>query len=271
MTFTRRLPAAESATGTTRPRRLRGWLALSVLASTSVVALSGTARADESDRVTDIAPHVEPLELECKVVATHPVTDRVTDHAVGIGCRWSVPTAPAAEWVRLIRVVVGAGEPREVIFRTRDLHENSHVDSPLRPGHRYAYRVQALTADGRVVSTSRTVIVGIPIPQVEPLRLKCQIVDRPAVDLAAAATRVHIGCAWSLPQHVRADTITLWRSVDGGARERVVSSHQPFPTSYRDVVPAGTERVVYAVIATRGDTLVARSRTEVVRIGEGAG
>ena len=48
-----------------------------------------------------------------------------------------------------------------------------------------------------------------------------------------------------------------------------MSFDRPFASSYRDVVPAETNRVVYAVIATAGDgSIVARSRAEGVAIGD---
>lgn len=91
-------------------------------------------------------------------------------------------------------------------------------------------------------------------PTVEVLRLKC--VRTPQNNAA---------CRWSQPTE-GARVLTLWRSVDGGTREQVVSFEHRFPTSYRDDVPAGASKVFYAVIATDGaGEIVARSRADGVR------
>ena len=148
------------------------------------------------------------------------------------------------------------------MFRTDDTTVTAFADAPLRPGRRYAYSVQGLTAAGRVVASSRTVYVDVPdfeTPSVEALRLQCAATD------TDAGERGRVRCAWSRPTEVAPRAITLWRSVDGAARERVASFAAPFATSYRDVVPSGTSRVVYAVIGTDGDgEIVARSRPDAV-------
>lgn len=207
-----------------------------------------------SDRPIDVRSDRVPehLRLACVV--------RVTDERPIVGCHWSVPTADGAVAVRLLRGTVGSDERRQVIHTTTELRANEFVDRTVRPGHRYHYVVQSLNAQRRVIGTSRTVTVGVPptdeAPDVEVLKLACRAADARADD-----TRVAVGCEWSLPSRHRARTLTLWRSVDHGAREVVASWPAPFRSSYRDVVPAGTRSVVYAVIAADGDgEIVARSR-----------
>ena len=230
----RRLAGAVLAAGTL----LGGGLAVTGSASAAPTEIFDTAIA----RRTDIVP----ITLGCSVV------DR---DAPSIGCRWSIPDGAAA--FRLVRLAVGTDQGRTVVARIDDPAQNSFVDSPVRRGVRYRYVVQAYDAPGRLIGVSRPAHVGVPPADapadVEVLRLECQ---------ATSATTVR--CAGSVPT-VSARILTLWRSVDGGEREVVESFAQPFPSSYGDVVPPGTARVRYAIIATDGDgEIVARSRAEVV-------
>lgn len=249
-----------------RDGRSRRWATTAILTGTLLATPSIADAAPASDVVADAATRpVEELRLSCRSSVTTP-TDRITDQAVeyGVGCRWSVPTVDSAAGVRLLRVIVGSDQPRTTVFATRNVEENTHLDAPLRPNHRYAYRVQALNRDGRVVASSRTVTVAVPSIDIEPLRLDCRAADGDAAD-----TRTHIGCRWTLPAGAHARTLTLWRSVDGGARERVASFDRPFESSYRDVVSSETTRVAYAVIATdRHGSIVARSRAEIVLLDD---
>ena len=258
------MTSSDESTPTRRHRRPRSWAASAVMTAALIAApsMAAASPSPDADPVVARGP-IEALRLNCEVEHAH--VDSSADPVYGVRCRWSVPTAGNAAGVRLLRVIVGQGTPRTQVFATRDLHDNTHFDAPLRPDHRYAYRVQALSSNGRIVSSSRTVTVAVSTHDVEPLRLRCE-----AADGAADETRVHIGCRWTVPTEHRARSLTLWRSVDGGARERVVSFDQPFASSYRDVVTVGTSRVVYAVIATTGDgSIVARSRAEVVTVGDG--
>lgn len=250
-------------------RRTRRAVTALIVAGTLLAGPLTTDAAPEPD----IAPNpVEVHRLQCEATTvagdelmTDAAVDALTYTAHAVRCTWTVPAAPNAVGVRLLRVVVGSGTPRQQIFATRDLSENSHLDAPVRPDHRYAYRVQAITRTGRVVSSSRTVTVAVPSVEIEPLRLECRTAA------SDAEARARIGCRWSLPTDPGARRVTLWRSVDGGARERVTSSRHPFASSYRDVVPAGTQRVVYAVIANDGaGDIVARSRAERVTIRSGS-
>ncbi len=100
-----------------------------------------------------------------------------------------------------------------------------------------------------------------PVRSLEVLSIDC------AAPAPVAGHRVHIGCSWTLPTEAPVRQLTLWRSVDGGVRERVAAFGWPFENSYRDVVPAGTQRVAYAIIGTNGHgRIVARSRADVVRL-----
>ena len=147
----------------------RPWIAPMIVAAALLVAPSTGEAAPTTDVERDAAPTpIEVLRLDCRAVEA-PVND-VSDSAHGVRCRWSVPAAGDAAGVRLLRVVVGQDTPRTQIFSSRDLQVNTHLDAPLRPNHRYAYRVQALSETGRVVSSSRTITVAVPQRDVEQLR-----------------------------------------------------------------------------------------------------
>lgn len=121
----------------------------------------------------------------------------------------------------------------------------------------------ALIAPGAsTVAADREAAPSPVADRIEVLRLDCRVADGQP---SPAATRVRVGCEWTTPTTAR--VLTLWRSVDGGPRERVASFAHRIPSSYRDVVPASTSRVVYAVIGTDGDgDIVARSRPDGVAI-----
>jgi hypothetical protein len=203
-----------------------------------------------ADAVTDIVRDIERLRLECGVRADH--TGQV------VRCEWSEPTARAAHSVRLFRLDPATDPHRQVVFRTKNLGETGFTDTKVRSGHKYAYAVQSLNENGRVVGQSETVwvrVVGDPV--IEALRLNCKLGD------AGEA----IGCEWSRPTSRDAYVVSLWRSVDGGARQLVEQFRPTGPNTYRDAVPAGARHITYAVVATNeSDRVVGQSRPETVRI-----
>lgn len=222
----------------------RGWKRRLGALATVGAAVASVAVIGAVDASAD-AP-LDVLALSCEG------RDR---EVASVGCRWTVPVDAAG--VRLVRVTLGSGEGRIVVHRTDDPSMNTFVDSPVRRGVRYLYAVRALDARGDVIAASRPVVAGVAPTDhgVEALRLNCN---------ATAATAVR--CHWTDPESP-ARVLTLWRSVDGAARERVASFENPFPTSYGDTVRPGTSRVAYAVIATDGaGEIVARSRAEGVRM-----
>ena len=219
--------------------------------STAAVALSLIAGAFGSTpaAASPAAPATQQRVIEAMTLRCAPRDGDVA----AIGCRWSVPDGAAG--VRLIRIALGSGMGRVAIHRADDPTENSFIDAPVRRGVRYLYAVRAVDADGRLVGAGRPVVTGVPAldepPTVEVLRLRC-----------AATGASTVRCGWSGPDEP-ARLLTLWRSVDGGARERVASFQPPFATSYGDRVPPSSSRAVYAVIATDGaGDIVARSRPD---------
>ena len=229
-----------------RPRRILGAAVVSAAALVGALGaapvVSAAATEGPVDRVAERPTTITAMTLSCAAL------DRDT---AAIGCRWSIPEGAAG--YRLIRVALGSGMGRMTVHRTDDPAANSYVDSAVRRGVRYLYAVRAVDASGHLVGASRPVVAGVPEidepPTVDVLRLACE---------ASGATTAR--CGWSLPDD-RARVLTLWRSVDGGARERVASFSAPFPTSYGDQVPASSSSAIYAVIATDGaGEIVARSR-----------
>ena len=224
-------------------RQLARWLAVPALAIAGSAVGSASVDASRDDATVDTRHVFDLLRLQCEG----------SDGTVAqIACRWTVPHNAAS--VKLIRVVVGSDAGRQTVFRTSDPSINRYVDSPVRRGVRYLYVVRAVDSSGALVAASRTVVAGVAESSdsgVEALRLDC-----------SATGEVTARCRWTAPTSL-ARVLTLWRSVDGAARERVESFANPFPTSYGDVVPASTSRAVYAVIATDGaGEIVARSRAE---------
>jgi hypothetical protein len=225
------------------------------------IAVSTTHAASTADDSAHIAAAVstdhrpEPLQLSCEA--------RLSDDVAGARCAWSAPTSDAAAGVELVRVAIGSDQGRQVVFRTTDLSVTEHVDTPIRAGVRYAYAVIAVNNVGRIVGRSRTVVTGVPAaepPSVELLQLHCR------AGSSEPTERNRVGCEWTLPTSP-ARALTLWHSVNDGARERVALFSTPFAASYGDVVSAGTTSVVYVVIATDGDgQVVASSRASCVDI-----
>ncbi len=216
-----------------------------------LVAVPATAAAvaDDTAPIRDTTD-VEALRLECVA--------RVADSGAVVRCDWSAPTTPAAVGVKLYRSDPADADGRRVVYRSGDVGATGFTDTHVRLGHRYVYAVVAVDVAGRVVARSRAEWVRVPSDSdVEVLRLRC------ALGPAGEA----VGCEWSRPQSRDAYVVSLWRSVDGGARELVERFRPSGPTTYRDPVPADATRIIYAVIATsESGRIVGRSRPESVTI-----
>jgi hypothetical protein len=222
---------------------------VSMLAPPPATAASSTASSTASSvaRPWRSAVPIEVLDLACTAKEGDPPA---------VQCRWSVPRSDAAG-VRVVRRALVDHAPRTVIFRTDDVTQNSVTDE-VRAGIRYLFAVQAVDGNGRVVAASRPVVVGVAPTTAELVRLECEQV-----------TAERVSCSWSDPV-VDGRALTLWRSVDGGARSVVASFGDPFPTAYGDGVSSGATSVAYAVIVTDGGgEIVARSRAETVRLHAG--
>ena len=234
---------------TTR-RRLVGLALTTATLAGAGVTIGSVAHAQPAVEIIDAdvqRARIIAMSLDCE--------PRVGDDIAAIGCRWS--TVDHAAGYRLVRVAPATDQGRTVVARIDDASVNTFVDSPVRQGVRYVYVVQALDANGRLIGASRPVHVGVgdadQPTDIEQLRLEC-----------SATSSTSVRCVGGIP-NAEARTLTLWRSVDGAAREAVASFNQPFPSSYGDLVREGATQVHYAIIATNGDgEIVARSRAELV-------
>ena len=105
-----------------------------------------------------------------------------------------------------------------------------------------------------------------PDRDLEPLRLRCA-----ATDSAPDDTRVHIGCRWRAAESEAAAGYQLWRIVDRGHRELVARGGLDL-LGHRDVVPADTSLVRYAVIAVdENGRRVGQSRVARVSLADDGG
>lgn len=233
---------------------MRRFVATAVIAM-AAVAVPGAVTFAEAAATTppaNAAQHADAMRLRCE--------PRVSEAAAAVTCRWSETSSAGAAGYRLWRLDPTTDESRQIVFRTGNLSETGFTDERVRPEHRYVYAVQAVTAHGRVVGQSRPEWVRVPpldIRDVEVLRLRCEL-----------GPEAHaVGCRWSRPATSAAHVVTLWRSVDGGPREVVERFRPSGPNAYRDRVPEGATRIVYAVIVTsESGRIVARSRAEHVAI-----
>ena len=132
-------------------------LAIACLAATAAPAV---ARPPEPTRVeasrpaaADVSRRLEHLRLQCRLATI--------DGQRGIACAWSAAQHPAAVAYKLLRSVDGG--QREVVFRgpVRE-GRRRFLDTDVAAGHHYVYAVEAVNADGRVVSISHPVRVDIP-------------------------------------------------------------------------------------------------------------
>jgi hypothetical protein len=229
------------------------WVIAAALTASTVAGASVSATSGASNDGFQV------VRLECAVRPADTADTADTAQPV-VHCRWSEPHVPPAAVVRLWRLVdPGSGQSREVVYRSEDLTVQHFTDDAVRRGHVYLYAVQLLGENGRIVGRSRVEVVRIPParPGLEAIELGCALADEGA----------HAHCRWSAPTADSAETVALWRSVDGQGRELVASFPADGQTAYRDPVPAGASRLVYAVIVTDVDgRIVGRSRPETVAI-----
>jgi hypothetical protein len=220
--------------------------AVSLTAVLPLTASAGGATVPDRAAATDI----EVIRLDCTV--------RVADSGPVVRCDWSEPQASAAAAVRLFRLDPAVDAHRRLVHRTGVPGRTGFTDTDVRPGHRYAYAIVVVNADGRVVGRSRADRVRVPRARdVEALGLRC------AIGPAGQA----VVCEWSRPTSRDASVVTLWRMVDRGRREVVGRFRPSGPNVYRDLVPAGAKQITSGVVATdRSGVAIGRSRPTTVRI-----
>lgn len=179
--------------------------------------------------------------------------------AAAIECRWSAVDSARVRVYQVWRIKDAAdGGQRRLVARIRADAPLAYTDARVSAGHTYTYKVVARTASGRRIAVSRLVTVRFPVPD-EVLRLAC------AVD--ATADEPAVTCKWSEATHPRAARYVLWRSVDGGARERIYRTGLDGRRTFTDTdVEAGQAIRYVVVVKSRAGHRVGRGGPVVVAI-----
>ena len=222
------------------------------------------ASAVETDRVTD----AEATEAE----EVRPDRPKIRCRgAIGLGgapkvkCRWTESEHPDAAAYKIVRV--GGGE-RTVVFRTDDTSVTRFTDKDVEFGVRYRYRVVVLNSEGERIQRSRWNKAIVVKPDVERLRMECDVVDAEtdaATDIAPEAQPHPILCQWRPAESEAAVEYQLWRRIRGQHRELVATVGLD-TLSHLDEVPADTTKVVYAVLALDAEgEIVGRSGLSKIR------
>jgi hypothetical protein len=97
----------------------------------------------------------------------------------------------------------------------------------------------AIASDGATIARSGPATVRIPPPP-ETLRLACE--------LASNGDQRGVACTWSEAKHPAAAGYVLWRSVDGGARERIYRTGLDGRRGFFDAEVKPGQVIRYAVV-----------------------
>lgn len=237
---------------------------LTTLAAAAAAALVlGAAPAAAAQGPDPAAPRrAGRLALHCRPDAGPPPVVR---------CRWSPAGRDGAVRYELFRKALGRGERPAVVFASAAL---SHDDADVATGGGYAYKVRALTAGGRTVAHSRTVVVrccrGPGAPRGErpdgdrpgPARPDEATAPRPGDRPGAEAGRLAlhcrpagtdgapaVGCTWDGLPAERVEGYRLYRKAPGGTPAVIATVPGAGPTRHldRDVERGAT--YAYAVEA----------------------
>ncbi|MCP5027247.1 MAG: hypothetical protein GY929_13285 [Actinomycetia bacterium] len=207
---------------------------------------------DPSDRrPVDGRPDRPHDALEELRMACHGRTN--DEGRAAVGCQWSPTELERAAGYRLERA---DGDAREVIFRTDDVTQTTFVDSEIRPGQRYRYRVIVVNADGRTIGVGGPVTAGVEADRdMERLHLVCEAGEDGSV----------VGCKWEPARSHDVAGYQLWRAVDRDGRQLVYRGG-PEITSYVDDDLRGAKVVHYAVVAVDADgEMIGRSGAVTIR------
>lgn len=231
------------------------------------------ARAETSAKPAGAAPTERPAAVErakprirlgCAAIRSTvtAVADPLVaapDVAPAVACRWTRVPGDAVRAYQLWRAVdAPGGEPRRLIATVAADAKLTFIDRDVSRGHAYTYAVTALDRDGAKLALGGPVIVRIP-PRHDALRLSCA--------LTTLDDDRGVGCKWSEARHPAAAGYVLWRSVDGGPREKVHrigldGRHGFFDT---DVKPGQTIRYAVVVVDKAGRR-IGHGGPDVVRI-----
>ena len=146
---------------------------------------------------------VEQLRLACRGI------DRGEHQA--IECKWSQARHPDFAAYRLWR---SDREQRGVVFRTNDVEQTRYLDTDVRIGVVYVYKVEAINRAGETIGASDPVRAMVRERETEELRLACE---------GVAGERSGIACRWTPSKHPDFAGYVLWRGGDG-ERTKVFTS-----------------------------------------------
>ncbi len=232
---------------------MRRPLAALVLGAVSLAGLVPAAGAGAAELPKLPFLHRKPvLKLACDVVRQ--------DDRPAVACRWSSPPGPAVTNVtadandirpaftfRLHRGGGGAG--RTVVYKG---HETSFVDTDVKTGSVYGYKVEAFNANAKPVARSRAVVVKVPAPA-DHLRLSCAVVE-PAAGALVRPADPAVACKWSPSERNDLRGYRLFRA-DGRGWRHVV--YRGKDTTYLDekVRPGHRYRYLVQALDRRGDVI----------------
>ena len=212
----------------------------SMLPATALGVTAGQSPVVDTASVDHLLPRIR---LGCVLIQPDatPTTDSVVpDVAPAITCRWSAVDSPRVFVYQLWRIRDAAdGGSRRLIARVRPGDALRYRDVRVKAGHTYTYKVVARAASGRKIAASRLVTVRIPRPD-EVLRMACAP--------ATVGDRQGVVCKWSEATHPRAARYVLWRSVDGGAREKVFRTGLDGRRWHFDTDVEAGQTIRYAVV-----------------------
>ena len=224
-----------------RRTRLASVLAAALFATFLVAAPALGAAPRAATAATPTAtPTAEPLaeiRFGCALVIPVP-----RDARPAVVCRWAAPEGVEIRAYRLWRSVDGG--PRELIARVAADQPLRNADRRIERGHVYTYRVVGVGADGSRVAISNpdSVRVGRPV---EELRFRCAIV----LDEGLKG----VACRWSEATRPAAVRYVLFRSVDGGPREKIYRTGLDGRRGFLDTDVKRGQVIRYAVVAPTAD------------------
>ena len=217
--------------------RLASVLATALFATFLVAAPALGAAPRAATAATPAAEPLAEIRLGCALVIPVP-----RDARPAVVCRWAGPEGVDVRAYRLWRSVDGG--PRELIARVAADEPLRHADRRIERGHAYGYRVVGIGADGSRVAISNleTVKVGRPV---EELRFRCAIVLDDGLK--------GVACRWSEATRPAAVRYVLFRSVDGGPREKIYRTGLDGRRGFLDTDVKRGQVVRYAVVALAAD------------------
>ena len=159
--------------------------------------------ASEPEQRPERPARFEQLRLACRGI------DRGEHQA--IVCKWSQARHPDFAAYRLWR---SDREQRGVVFRTDDVEQTRYLDTDVRTGVVYVYKVEAINRAGETIGASDPVRAMVREREAEELRLACE---------GVASERSGIACRWTPSKHPDFAGYVLWRGGDG-ERTKVFTS-----------------------------------------------